>query len=153
MKSNHTPQLFGRPLFPRRAIVCLVCLILGGAWVGAQESAMTGPTTQPMVPDPRKSDQDGQYLLRQGTELVDQVGEFRLAGDRVVFFMEGGKRRLISLENLALERIAQVLIDNPERLQWRVTGTITEYQGNNFLFITRAILKSRVETEDALSLE
>lgn len=147
------PPLTSRLMrYLRGTILCLPGLIVGAALVGAQESRMPVPSTQPMVPDPRKSDQENQYLLRQGTDLVDQVGEFRLAGDRVVFFMDGGKRRLIGLENLTLERITQTLIKNPERLQWRVTGTITEYQGNNFLFITHAILKSRVETGGILPL-
>lgn len=73
-----------------------------------------------------------------------------MAGDRVVFFTEDGQGGYVALENLNLERIAQAIAENPEKLQWSVTGTMTEYRGANYLFVRRAIQKSRIEsTEEA----
>jgi len=48
----------------------------------------------------------------------------------------------VGLENLNLERIARAVADNPVTLEWKVTGTITEYRGANFLLVTRATLIS-----------
>ena len=61
----------------------------------------------------------------------------------MTFFLADGKGRLVGLENLTLQRIAQVIADSPERLRWTVTGTITEYRGANYLLVRRAILKNR----------
>ena len=79
--------------------------------------------------------------LREGASLIDQLGEFREAGGRVVFYPQGTSTSLQLLENLALERVASDL-DQPGRI-WSVTGTITEYRGGNFLLLQRVVLKSR----------
>jgi hypothetical protein len=84
--------------------------------------------------------------MREGTELVDQPGAFMLAGDRLVFVSVASKRRLIGLENLNLERISRTIADNPESVNWMISGTVTEYRGANYVFVRRAILKSRPAT-------
>jgi hypothetical protein len=81
--------------------------------------------------------------LREGLELADQPGSFKMAGDRVVFFLAGGKQQLIGLENLNVERIQRILTDNTEPLEWFVTGTVTEFRGTNYLFVRRATFKNR----------
>lgn len=85
--------------------------------------------------------------IREGTELDEQLGVFRLTGDRITFFTEMGTGRFVVLENLALERVARVITDNPNQLKWFVTGTMTEYQGLNYLLIERAVLKTQVHSE------
>ena len=100
-----------------------------GPWPERRE----GGNTPPKVED----------QLREGVELVDQPGSFKTAGDRVVFFLAGGKQQLIGLENLNLERIVRVLADNTNPLEWFVTGTVTEFRGTNYLFVRRAMFKNR----------
>jgi len=78
---------------------------------------------------------------REGTEIINRAGYFRTAGDRVIFFTEDGRDRFIVLENLNLERITQAVADDPKQLQWSVTGSITEFCGDNFLIIRRAVAK------------
>ena len=73
---------------------------------------------------------------------MDQTGQFRISGGRVVFLTADGQRRLVGLENLNLERIAKTVAETPQPLDWDVTGTITEYRGANFLLIHRAVLRS-----------
>ncbi len=85
--------------------------------------------------------------VREGTEVVGESGYFRITGKRVSFFTDDGKEQYIVLENLNLERISRVISDNPNHLQWRVTGTVTEYRGSNFLFVRRAVLKTRLAPE------
>jgi hypothetical protein len=82
-------------------------------------------------------------LLREGTELTDQFGQFKLSGNRVVFVLAEGNRQLVGLENLALERVLKTITDNPQPGNWLVTGTVTEYRAINYVLIRRAILKSR----------
>ncbi|MHB8899526.1 MAG: hypothetical protein ACYC6Y_12320 [Thermoguttaceae bacterium] len=81
--------------------------------------------------------------LREGTELLDARGSFRLVDDRVVFLRTEGDSRYIGLENLNLERIVSEISNNPTQLEWSVVGTITEYRGSNYLMVRRAILSKR----------
>ena len=74
--------------------------------------------------------------------MVDQMGHFRMTGDRVAFFATEKKGRFIALENLNLQRIAQAIAEQPEKRLWKVTGTLTEYRGENFLLVQRATLES-----------
>lgn len=129
---------------PGVAWSCAAVLLLGAALTGAlapkgtdddarrAASGGTHPKSAPPQPNLR---------VREGTEIVDQLGHFRITGGRVIFFTANGKRRYVGLENLNLERIVRTLADSPQPLQWRVTGTVTEYRGANFLLVRRAILK------------
>lgn len=79
---------------------------------------------------------------REGTLLTDVTGYFRLSGDRAMFFAENGIR-YGGLENLNLERVANIINENPEQLQWIVSGTVSEYRGANYLLISRVTLKAK----------
>ena len=63
-------------------------------------------------------------------------------GDRVVFVSSERKDRYVTLENLNLERIVQALDDQPRRRLWKVTGMLTEYQGENYLLVEKALLEN-----------
>jgi hypothetical protein len=80
--------------------------------------------------------------LREGTQIEDQVGTFKITGDRATFYTDDGQHRYVGLENLNLARVVRAVSDEPEPRQWSVSGTITEYRGSNYLLITRAVLKS-----------
>ena len=101
------------------------------------------PLQQPFRPTSPIAATASDHAMREGTELVDQLGTFTPAGDRLIFVLSDGKRRLIGLENLNLERISRAMADNPESVTWMITGTVTEYRGVNYLFVRRAMLKSR----------
>ena len=81
--------------------------------------------------------------LREGTRLKDVVGRFRQAGDSLVF-IDGENRELGGLPNLNLERVARMLqsVEEPESVTWSISGTVTEYSGQNHLLITRAVFRS-----------
>lgn len=81
--------------------------------------------------------------LREGTRLKDVVGRFRQSGDSLVF-IDGENRELGGLPNLNLERVARMLqsVEEPESVTWSISGTVTEYSGQNHLLITRAIFRS-----------
>ncbi len=82
---------------------------------------------------------------REGSEIIDGVGKFERRGDRVAFLTGDRPTALIVLENLALERVMRVTEeDGLGPIRWRVSGTITEFRGANYLIIRRAVVKSDV---------
>ena len=87
--------------------------------------------------------ESGERRLREGTEITGQSGYFRQDGEGATFVTED-EYELGGLPNLNLERIVRTLktADEPETIRWRVDGSITEFSGRNYLFITRAVYKS-----------
>lgn len=76
-------------------------------------------------------------LHREGTQLHDEPGQFLAVGTRLTFVSASGTR-YIGLENLNLERVGKIVATSTEAVEWLVSGTITEYQGSNYLLIGRA---------------
>ncbi len=101
-------------------------------------AAPSGATTNASARN-EKASANREDLIREGTLLERQVGVFQSAGDRIVFVYDG--QRLLGLENLALERVVQIVRDLPTALQWTVDGVVTEYQGTNYLLVTKAQIK------------
>jgi hypothetical protein len=81
---------------------------------------------------------------REGSTLVDVVGYFKLTSDRATFYPAESEQRFQGLENLNLERISLLVGENPDRLDWIVSGTVTEFRGSNYLLVTKAILKNKL---------
>ena len=77
------------------------------------------------------------HVLREGTQLRDEPGRFITAGSRITFISSDGTNYL-GLENLNLERVAKIITASPDSVEWFITGTVTEYQGSNYLLISRA---------------
>jgi len=148
-KDRLTSRLHRAPI---AGLICAAALLLGVALACAQTDHQTKitidtPSLEKPVSTPGRS-RDGR--LREGTVISDQLGHFRMAGDRVTFFTEDGEGRFVVLENLNLERIARVIADNPDKLQWSVTGMITEYGGANFMLLRRATLKNQTRAEEII---
>ncbi|HVX16079.1 MAG TPA: hypothetical protein VHC22_33145 [Pirellulales bacterium] len=80
-------------------------------------------------------------LRREGTQLRDEQGRFQPVGDRLTFLSSAGVS-YIGLENLNLERVGKIVSASPEAVDWYITGTVTEYQGANYLLISRARRKA-----------
>jgi hypothetical protein len=89
------------------------------------------------------TDETGKRRLREGTVLTDQGGRFRQDGDGAVFISEN-QYEFTSLPNLNLERVIRTLkgSDESESIRWSVSGQVTEFNGRNYLLITRAVYKS-----------
>ncbi|WP_254508090.1 hypothetical protein [Anatilimnocola floriformis] len=96
----------------------------------------------------RRTDERGNGdRQREGSRLSDIAGRFEIAGDRVTFFPGGGRESYRLLENLALERVAQVLTESRARQEWTISGTLTEFRGANYLLLTKAVIKSTNDTK------
>ncbi len=92
--------------------------------------------------DPALSKKAKQHV-REGTLMEALNGKFELNGDRVSFYPNNGQPPLRCLENLALQRIAKQAAGIGRERLWTVNGVFTEFQGRNYLLVTRAILGKR----------
>jgi hypothetical protein len=108
-----------------------------GLLPGTAASARVSPPGADAIPADAEDDSLGQ-LRREGTQLRDERGQFALNGTRVIFVSADDKRRFVGLENLALQRISQLVGGDFNDVEWIVSGLVTEYQGANYLLILRA---------------
>ncbi len=122
--------------------------------VGIQEPPESGvadshpsPETPSLLPGtpPSESDKAASLRFREGTKVTNRVGHFRTIGDRVVFaFSQDGQQfEAPVLENLMLDRVWRVLGESSEPMPWLVSGTVTEYRGDNYLILSRAVVKAK----------
>ena len=84
-------------------------------------------------------------LIREGTVMQSQHGIFRVSNDRTILTIANGTERYICLENLNLQRITDVIKDNPTLTDWTVDFSVTEYRGVNYALIQRAVLSSTAQ--------
>jgi hypothetical protein len=107
------------------------------------ERAAKPPVNSPADPQGRVDGYLASGRWREGSKLVDAVGQFKVSGDRAAFHPADGKNRFLCLENLNSERVARIVTESPEALDWIVQGTITEFRGENYLLITQAVIRTR----------
>jgi hypothetical protein len=102
-----------------------------------------GSIAQTSTPAREELDESGKRRLREGTVLTDQGGRFRQDGDGAIFISEN-QYEFVTLQNLNLERVIRTLkgSDESESIRWSVSGQVTEFNGRNYLLITRAVYKS-----------
>lgn len=114
----------------------------GGA---ASNNRLAAPADRPAAPARPGPAAKDKLRVREGLELIDRIGTFELSGDRARFVATDDGMSLIGLENLSLERVIHAIRDNPQQGQsWKVSGVVTEFEGRNYLLITRAIVAARL---------
>ncbi len=109
-----------------------------GLFPGTASSARVSPPKTDAIPADAGDDDNRGQLRREGTQLRDERGQFALNGTRVIFVSADDGRRFVGLENLALQRISQLVGGDFNDVEWIVSGLVTEYQGANYLLILRA---------------
>ncbi len=127
---------------PGVALVAAAALLAGVALASAQ-SPGSGPskTDKSDVVDRQSTAKQSDLRVREGSDIANLSGHFRMTGDRVTFFTADGKGRFVGLENLNLQRIVQEIEDDPDTTKWIVSGTITEFRGANYLLVRQAMLE------------
>lgn len=104
----------------------------------------------PVPPDPQRTEKPletgvtkedvKRKRLREGTTFQGKRVFFRALGNRTVMHSLEGNESYVCLENLNLERILKAIDDKPARGVWKVDGTFTEFRGENFVLIQRAVV-------------
>lgn len=82
----------------------------------------------------------GTQRIREGVAFRQMLVSFRQTGDRTVLYTVEGNQRYTCLENLALDRILTATQERPDRRYWRIDGEFTEFRGENFVLIRRAVI-------------
>lgn len=103
-------------------------------------------THVPATDGPPSVERQVPIVLREGTELVEILGEFKASGNRETFVTSEGAA-YHCLENLNLERVMRIIGGNPNSASWLVSGVITEYQGTNYLLVNRAIRRTTAKSD------
>ncbi len=77
---------------------------------------------------------------REGTTFRNQRVTFRALGTRTTIQFQDSDESYLCLENLNLERILKAIEDKPERAVWTVNGVFTEFRGENYVLINKAVV-------------
>lgn len=130
-------------------VAALICAI---SWMNSSVSALDNfagsssfDTPLNTGPNSNKGKLGNEHKrIREGTEVVGRSGYFRQDGDGATFVTDDGFE-LGGLPNLNLERIVRTLktADDSSTIRWRVSGSVTEFSGRNYLFVTRAVYKAK----------
>jgi hypothetical protein len=143
---------------PMAGLICAAAILFGVTLAWTRSAAMPNTTKTALESSvlSRANDSgdklqgnDKKLDLREGGEITNQAGYFHASGNRLAFESADNKRSFIALENRNLERVAQAVAENAKQLEWIVSGTISEYRGENFLLVNRAELKSRIRSSGA----
>jgi hypothetical protein len=141
---------------PMAGLMCAGALLLGVVLAGAStsitnENAAASPAESASNSSaaPAGEEREKSARIREGDELVEQTGKFGMSGNRVVFIAKEGQRQFIALENLSLERVANIIDGNPAPLEWIVSGKISQYRGVYYLLLSHARHKSPSQSAES----
>ncbi|MDR1385937.1 MAG: hypothetical protein LBJ67_19100 [Planctomycetaceae bacterium] len=81
-------------------------------------------------------------ITREGTIVQSQQVGFRMVGNRVMMSSIQDSSHFLCLENLNLERIIETMQKSPTMTDWQVDYLVTEYRGENYALIQRAVFTS-----------
>jgi hypothetical protein len=121
------------------------CVKSPAFWLGALTLAV-GLATSLGAGDTSPSRSAGsieEKLLREGTRIENRPAEIRQEAERIAIYLADHHVPLLALENLAMQRILRAVVDDPADKHWTVTGTVTEFQGRNFLLLERVTRASK----------
>lgn len=119
--------------------------LLSQAWAqerGKLTSRSSSPRALPSSDDlpgfgQASGEQQTVQLLREGAKIIQQSVTCRASGDRLLVELPQTAAPLVALENLAAERILKAIQGDIGSDQWSVSGSITEFQGRNYILLDR----------------
>jgi hypothetical protein len=86
-------------------------------------------------------------LLREGTFLVDRVGRLsrNADGSQAEFSFESDGTAMqdppvVIVPNLKLMQMEDAVANNPRDLRFRVSGSVTEYRGRNYILLEKVVV-------------
>ncbi len=128
-------------------------------------SSTAGQPLQPASPPPSQSaltenaprgvaaDAPAVRLVREGTHLTNRTGRLSHAtdGQAIFSFDSDGKTQqdppMIIQPNLKLQTMESVVIGLSKDAHFRVSGTVTEYKGKNFILLDKAVVAADVDQQ------
>ncbi|HBT76838.1 MAG TPA: hypothetical protein DEB39_07900 [Planctomycetaceae bacterium] len=122
------------------SVSCLVFLLLFSMATAQREPVNPGADTPTTLPVVSEKTEVKRKKIREGATVQGQIAVFRQIGNRVSVFISPGNERYTCLENLCLERVLRVLRENTDQVFWKIDGQFTEFQGENFFLLRRAVL-------------
>lgn len=139
--------LVHRPGFGFMTSRRLLCLALPTFVLALTTLASDSPPPQVTRPAAHRRAENARSAERQreGTKLTEVSGRFEFAGDRVTFHPANEREHYRVLENLALERVGQVLGETRAKHEWTISGVLTEYRGVNYLLLQKAVIRPAAE--------
>lgn len=86
-------------------------------------------------------------LLREGTFLVDRTGRLSRSADgsQAEFSFEADGTAMqdppvVIVPNLKLMQMEDAVANNPRDLRFRVSGSVTEYRGRNYILLEKVVV-------------
>lgn len=126
----------------RLLFLTAILLLFGNVIVlGQREPMPMDPTVQekPVVVSQEEKENKSKRI-REGTIFRNKRVSFRTVGQRTMLLALEGSESHVCLENLNLERILKAIDERPGRGVWTVDGEFTEFRGENYVLIKRAVL-------------
>ena len=87
------------------------------------------------------------HLMKEGDKIVDRTGRLTPSADgqRMEFVFDADGRALrdppmVLIPNLSLMAMENAVGSSSRDLRFRVTGTVTEYKGRNYLLLEKVIV-------------
>jgi hypothetical protein len=147
-------KFFTRRLFLRVVLTVGAILPIGTFAVRGQRPATPAQPDQEMKPIIAPPARQAQHAkrIRDGTPFKDMHVFFRPAGDRTALYTVEDNRRFTCLENLQLERILTAIQEKSGREFWKVEGEFTEFRGENYVLIRRAVFAEAPAVQPAPSV-
>lgn len=143
MTRSSMPRCIPAAPFVAAVLLSLVCLSAGSIVLGQRETPRPGqvtPAPPPVSDAEKKPEPADKKRLRENTAFQGQAALFRSVGNRTSVFLLPSNERFTCLENLCLERVLQVMEEHPEEVHWRIDGLYTEFRGENYVLLRRAVL-------------
>ncbi len=93
-------------------------------------------------------------LVREGTHLINRSGRLNHSpdGQQAIFtFDADGKTMadppMIIVPNLKLQSMEAAVTNKSADIHFRVSGTVTEYKGRNYILLDKAVVMADVEQQ------
>jgi hypothetical protein len=93
-------------------------------------------------------------VVREGTHLVNRSGRLNHSADgqQAIFtFDSDGKTMndppMIIVPNLKLQAMEGAVVSKSSDVHFRVSGTVTEYKGRNYILLEKAVVMADVEQQ------
>lgn len=126
--------------------IAFIFLGIVAVWSGMSALAQR----EPMPPDPKEKEKPivrpgpeadpSAKRIREGTTFQGVRVYFRSRNERTVLYTVQDNKPYVCLENLNLERILKAIEEKPGRGVWKIDGTYTEFRGENYVLIQRAVV-------------